>query len=278
MAGCIVLGENFMFPSFEIFGRTIGMYGVMTVIGAAFCVFVGVFLIKKFNIMWEDLVLVMIAAAVGILIVSHIVYGLTNINALIYIFRNIGSLSFTQFWVMIAECFGGMVFYGGFIGGALSILVFCKFDKKLDKNNLLDVYAVLIPLFHFFGRIGCFLGGCCYGIESEFGFTAHGNTLNPSINDVNRFPIQLVEAGINLLIFFFMLRLFKKDVMRDKLIYVYMLIYPAARFILEFFRGDDYRGFLFGLSTSQWISIILFVFSVIMLIVKRNKKPTGAAV
>ena len=59
--------------------------------------------------------------------------------------------------------------------------------------------------------------------------------------------------------------------MRDKLIYVYMIIYPVVRFTLEFFRGDEYRGFLFGLSTSQWISIILFVFSIVMLIIKRNK-------
>lgn len=266
-----------MFPSFELFGRQIGMYGVMTVIGAAFCVLAGVFLIKKFKMMWEDLVLVMIAAAAGILVFAHIVYGITNISTIIIIFQNLGKLSFEKFWALIAQCFGGMVFYGGFIGGAVGILVFCRFNKKLNKNNLLDVYAVLIPLFHVFGRIGCFLGGCCYGVESAIGFTAHGNTLNPSVNDVNRFPIQLVEAGLNLLIFLFIIYLFKKDKMRDKLIYVYMLVYPVVRFILEFFRGDTYRGFLFGLSTSQWISIILFVFSVIMLIVKRNKKQTGAA-
>ena len=65
--------------------------------------------------------------------------------------------------------------------------------------------------------------------------------------------------------------------MRDKLIYVYMLIYPVVRFIDEFFRGDTYRGFLFGLSTSQWISIILFAFAIIMLIVKRNKSKSNAA-
>ena len=130
---------------------------------------------------------------------------------------------------------------------------------------------MLTPLFHIFGRIGCFLAGCCYGIESDFGFTVHNNHLNPSINDVNRLPVPLIEAACNLLIFLFILYLFKKDKMRDKLIYVYMIIYPVVRFTLEFFRGDEYRGFLFGLSTSQWISIILFVFAIVMLIIKRNK-------
>ena len=263
-----------MFPTFEVFGRTFGMYGIMTVIGAAFCVLVGMFLRKKFNIMWEDLALVMIASAFSLFIFAHLVFAITNIDKLVILFRNIGNLSFDKIIAMLAECFGGMVFYGGFIGGAIGIMFYCRvINKKLNKNNFLDIYAVLTPLFHIFGRIGCFLGGCCYGVESEFGFTVHGNTLNPLVNDVNRFPIQLVEAGLNLLIFLFLLFLFNKDIMRDKLIYIYMLVYPVVRFIDEFFRGDAYRGFLFGLSTSQWISIILLVFSITMLIIKHFKKP-----
>ena len=236
-----------MFPTFEVFGRTFGMYGIMTVIGAAFCVLVGMFLRKKFNIMWEDLALVMIASAFSLFIFAHLVFAITNIDKLVILFRNISNLSFDKIIAMLAECFGGMVFYGGFIGGAIGIMFYCRvINKKLNKNNFLDIYAVLTPLFHIFGRIGCFLGGCCYGVESEFGFTVHGNTLNP---------------------------MFNKNIMRDKLIYIYMLVYPVVRFIDEFFRGDAYRGFLFGLSTSQWISIILFVFSVTMLIIKHFKKP-----
>ena len=60
--------------------------------------------------------------------------------------------------------------------------------------------------------------------------------------------------------------------MKDKLIYVYMLIYPVVRFILEFLRGDEIRGFLFGLSTSQWISILLFVYALIRLGIWRFRK------
>ena len=262
-----------MFPTFEIFGKELGMYGVMTIIGAAFCVLVGYFLIKKFGITWMDMALVMIAALIGILVVSHIVYGISNIPKLAVIIQNIGKLTFIQFITLLGECFGGMVFYGGFIGGALGVIVYCKkIDKSLNTNEFLDIYAVLIPLFHTFGRIGCFLGGCCYGIESEFGFTVNDNKLNPFINGVNRLPIQLIESGCNLLIFLFILYLFKKDFMKDRLIYIYMIIYPVVRFVLEFFRGDEYRGFLFGLSTSQWISIVLFVFAIVMLIVKRGQR------
>lgn len=268
-----------MYPTIEVFGFTIGMYGVMTVIGAALCVLLGLRLIKKFKIRWEDFVLVMITALIGIFIFAHILYGITNIETIAAAFAGIGKLTLDELFNMFLYSFGGMVFYGGFIGGALAILFYCRvINKKLNKNNLLDIYAVLVPLFHIFGRIGCFLGGCCYGIESEFGFTVNDNKLNPFINGVNRLPIQLIESGCNLLIFLFILYLFKKDFMKDRLIYIYMIIYPVVRFVLEFFRGDEYRGFLFGLSTSQWISIVLFVFAIVMLIVKRgqrNKTPNS---
>ena len=63
--------------------------------------------------------------------------------------------------------------------------------------------------------------------------------------------------------------------MTDKLIFIYMLVYPIVRFTLEFFRGDTIRGFLFGLSTSQWISILLFTTAVIGLTIShfRKKEP-----
>lgn len=266
-----------MFPTFQIFGKEIGMYGVMTVIGILICGLVGSRLIKRFGIDFCDMIIIMLSIGGGVLIVSHIVYGITHIDIIIRALGHIQELWFKQFFDIMVYCFGGMVFYGGFIGGALAIPIYCKFNKKINALNIFDIYAVLVPLFHTFGRIGCFLGGCCYGIESSFGFTVQNNTINPSINDVNRLPIQLIESGCNFLIFLFIYYLFKKSFMSGRLIYVYMLIYPVVRFILEFFRGDEIRGFLFGLSTSQWISIVLFAIASIYLIVRhfRNKKQTS---
>ena len=262
-----------MFPSFEIFGKQIGMYGVMTVVGFAVCFLVGSRLIKRFDINIYDFALTMVAAGIGLLIFSSLVYGLTQIRLLIAAFSHIDRIGLSGLWEIVKYCFGGIVFYGGFIGGAIGILIYTKFakDVKDHRDHLLDIYAVLTPLFHAFGRIGCFLGGCCYGVESEFGFTVHNNTINPAINDVNRFPIQLVESACNLLIFLFLLRLFKKSILESRLIYIYMLTYPVVRFITEFFRGDEIRGFFFGLSTSQWISIFLFVFALIILPVKTKR-------
>lgn len=266
-----------MFPSFHIFGWEIGSYGVMVVLGAFACAFVGTKLIRRFGYDLYDFLLILLAIGGGIFLGAHIVFGITHMSTIVKAFQHIGNLWFEQFWEAMIFSFGGMVFYGGFLGGIAAIGIYCKFDKKIRARNLFDVYAVLTPLFHVFGRIGCFLGGCCYGVESSFGFTVHGNTLNPDINDVNRLPIQLIEATLNLFIFFCILSLFQKRKMTDKLILVYMLIYPVVRFTLEFFRDDAIRGFLFGLSTSQWISILLFIIAVTaLLIIRFRKKPDAA--
>ena len=261
-----------MFPSFHIFSWEVGTYGIMVVLGAFACTFVGSRLIKRFGRDIYDFLLILLSIGAGIFIGAHIVYGITHLDIIIGAFRNIGTLWFDKFRDVIIYAIGGMVFYGGFLGGMAAIGVYCKFDKKIKARNLLDIYAVLTPLFHVFGRIGCFLGGCCYGIESPFGFTVHGNTVNPEINNVNRLPVQLFESALNLLIFLFILYLFRKSIMTDKLIFVYMLIYPVVRFTLEFLRDDAIHGFLFGLSTSQWISILLFAAAVIGLAICHFKK------
>ena len=262
-----------MFPTFEIFGRQFGTYGLMAVIGFAVCFLVGSRLIKRSGIDIYDFALVMISAGVGLIIFASLMFGMTHLELLVKAFSHIDKIGLNGLWEIIKYCFGGFVYYGGFIGGAIAILIYTRFYKPLrpKRDDLLDIYGVIAPLFHGFGRIGCFLAGCCYGVESEFGFTVHGNHLNPAINDVNRFPVQLVESACNFILFFVLLLLFKKLILEKRLLYVYMLTYPVIRFILEFFRGDTIRGIYFGLSTSQWVSIALFVFALIMLPIKTKK-------
>lgn len=277
-----------MFPSIEIFGRPFGTYGICAVIGIAACWFVGSKLSKKRGINIYDYAIALVTAFIGMAIGAVLLYGVTNIGHLVNIFKDFGklcdSIGFWGVMELIVANFSGMVFYGGFIGTCVALLIYTKHSKTVhDKRaEIFDLLAVLVPLFHGFGRIGCFLGGCCYGIESEFGFTAHNNTAVPSVNDVNRFPVQLLESGLNFILFFVLLILFKKHILEKRLIYIYMLVYPVIRFFDEFLRGDTYRGFLFGLSTSQWVSIILFVFALIMLPItskkyKQEKLDSGAA-
>ena len=124
-----------MFPTFEIFGRQIGMYGVMAVLGFAVCFLVGRLLIRRFDINIYDFALVMVAAGIGLVITACLFYGLSNIRIVIYALSRIGEIGWESFWVLIKYAFGGIVFYGGFIGGAIAILIYTKFSKDLKGHR-----------------------------------------------------------------------------------------------------------------------------------------------
>ena len=157
-----------------------------------------------------------------------------------------------------------MVFYGGLVGAILMAYLYSRL-AKIDFWLYADIFAPAIPLFHAFGRIGCFMAGCCYGIENDWGFVYHNEYLDQSINGVTRLPIQLIEAGFNIIIMLVLVYCDTRRFKKGSLLGIYFILYPTVRFIDEFFRGDEIRGHLLFLSTSQWISIIIFITGAIIL-------------
>ncbi len=262
-----------MFPIINLFGKELGTYMLMSLVG----IFVaGIYICrnaKKRGYDDNDFIILLLISSIGVFLGGHILFGITNIRGVILLLSDWSRYvkSFTDFIDCVGVLFGGSVFYGGLLGGLFAGFIYCK-KKKLDLQVCSDICAPGIPMFHFFGRIGCFLGGCCYGIESEFGYTVHGNELIPMVNDVNRFPVQIMEATLNLGLFILLAYFLKKEKFKGRLLSIYLLIYSIIRFCDEFLRGDTYRGFLFGLSTSQIISILLFIGSIIYLIVFNVKK------
>ncbi len=262
-----------MLPFINVFGKEIATYML--------CVLAGIFVAgiyvcrtaKKRGHDDNDYIVFMMISAIGVFFGGHILYAITQIEAFVEIVTHLSKYitSFQSFIEYAGYIFGGSVFYGGLLGGMAAGLIYGR-AKKLDMAEYSDILAAFVPLFHFFGRIGCFLSGCCYGIESSFGFTIHNNTVNPSINDIQRFPVQLLEAAINLALFFLLAALLRKGKLKGGLFALYLLIYSVVRFSDEFLRGDSYRGFLFGLSTSQIISILLFVGAVVYLAIRFAKQ------
>ena len=151
---------------------------------------------------------------------------------------------------------------GGILAGALYLRV-----KGRSLALWSNLTAPAIALFHTFGRIGCFLGGCCYGIPSAWGVTYRHSPVVEA-NGISRFPVQLVEAAWNLILFLLLSRLLRQG--KGRLLPLYLALYAPARFLLEFLRGDSYRGIFFGLSTSQWISLLLFPAALFFLLRRRN--------
>ena len=269
--------EVFMFPLIHLFGREISTYSIMAGLGILVCYLAVVRpgLKRCKDLKGTTVVTLSLWAALGLFLGAHLLYGLTHAWKIGYAFTHLDKVfqSWDSFIAYGMDIFGGMVFYGGLIGAVIAAAIYLKASKQ-DIAGYADLLSPAIPLFHAFGRIGCFLGGCCYGVESPFGFV-YTNSLAPEANDVSRFPVQLVEAAANFLLAICMLWLFhKKKLKKGRLILVYGLSYPVIRFILEFWRGDQIRGIFFGLSTSQWISLAVFAISAVIALwdFTRNRK------
>ncbi|MBQ3078998.1 MAG: prolipoprotein diacylglyceryl transferase, partial [Clostridia bacterium] len=152
----------------------------------------------------------------------------------------------------------GFVYYGGFLSGILGAYL----TSKLLRFPLLAYARRMLPalsLAHAFGRIGCFLAGCCYGVESKLLGVCYpeSNLLTNAPKGVPLFPVQLLEAFLLLLIAFMLYRLMQKTSLHP--LKSYILLYAPVRFLLEFLRYDSVRGAFLFLSTSQWISLILIL-------------------
>lgn len=155
----------------------------------------------------------------------------------------------------------GFVVYGGIIGGALTIYGFCKI-KKTDMLAYLDLMIPSVALAQAFGRVGCFLAGCCYGRETDslLGVVFTNSDFAP--NGVKLLPTQLFMAGGDLVIMAVLLWYAAKRPMRGRTSALYLMLYSIGRFIIEFFRNDD-RGTVGMLSTSQFIAVFTLIAGVL---------------
>jgi phosphatidylglycerol:prolipoprotein diacylglycerol transferase len=173
----------------------------------------------------------------------------------------------------------GGVFYGGLIGAVLTGYLLMR-RYKLPWWKTADACAPGIALGNFFGRLGCFAAGCCWGKPTTLPWGVKFSELGHEITgvpiDVHLHPTQLYESFSMLIGFFFLLWLHRNRRFSGQVILTYALLYSVVRFTIEFVR-DDPRGdilgltTLTGLSTSQMISIIVAVVSLIVMIIRWRK-------
>lgn len=156
---------------------------------------------------------------------------------------------------------GGFVFYGGLLGSIVGLFIFSRL-KAFCFLDYLDIFLSVLPLGQAIGRLGCFLNGCCYGIPYS-GLLSVPYPVNETTIPV--FPTWFFESAFTLVLFLFF-HLSEKITYRGLRSSIYMISYSIFRFVIEFFRGDSIRGYWYGLSTSQWISVVTMSFGVVVLI------------
>lgn len=160
--------------------------------------------------------------------------------------------------------FTGMTFFCGLMGGLLFFVIaygiLCRdFGKVFSALNVMIPYFIVAQMF---GRLGCLLGGCCYGKPTEhvwgmqypknsYAFLQYGNQ--------KLYPVPIMEICLLLLILICTVTIFKNVKFMS-----YLLMYSAGRFFIEYFRGDNRGNIYMGLSPSQRICIMVFIVTVIV--------------
>lgn len=257
--------ELFRIGNVPIYG-----YGAMIALGLLMAIIVGVYRFKKQGLK-DD-------AVYDILIVGG-VFGFAGAKLLYVI---------VEFKDFLADPLGvlgstGFVVYGGLIAGVVAGWVYTRI-KKLNFMEYWDNVMPEIALVQGFGRIGCFLAGCCYGRETHawYGVVFPQNSLDPHAG-VCRIPTQLISAAGDWLIAIILIILLDVVFIKvtkqqsKKFGHVYgdigcawLILYGVGRFAIEFLRAD-YRGEVGIFSTSQFISIFMVAIGVGILIFNRMR-------
>jgi len=173
----------------------------------------------------------------------------------------------------------GFVFYGSFL---LAVPAFIWWFRRyrLPVWTMFDIIAGCGTLVHGFGRIGCFMAGCCYGkvCDPAWGIRFTHPETHARPMGLPLYPTQLLEAALILGLFGLMQFMQKRKSFEGQLFLLYVLVYAAGRFGLEYLRGDESRGYLFGglLSHSQLISLLLIT-AVLTFWIYRKRQVQKAA-
>ena len=253
---------DIMHTFFHIGAHTIPAYGFMIALGVIIANIVALFVLKRTKQDFNDFVILEAYCMLGAFLGAKILYLVVSFREIEW--NRVLDINYAN-QLMLA----GFVFYGGLIGGLILVVIAGKFHK-IDANEYIKNFIFLIPFIHSFGRIGCFLAGCCYGIPYEGLFSVTFPQESYALSGVSLFPVQLFEAG-GLMIISSIILVLQLRVSFAYTIELYFVLYGLLRFVLERLRYDEARGFILGVSTSQWISIFLIIFAVVLYCKKKIK-------
>lgn len=245
--------ELFSIGPFTIYG-----YGLMIAIGFCSAYLACEFRAKKQKLDPELLFGILVCSLVG---------GLAGAKVLYWITRWKDILENPKILLDIAD---GFVVYGGIIGGVLVAALYLL-KKKAPFWRYFDLVMPSVALAQGFGRLGCFLSGCCYGKETDswIGMAFHDSQYAP--NGVDLIPTQLISSGLNFLNFVILVLLTKHRKGDGQIGALYLIFYSVGRFLMEYFRGDLIRGTVGSVTTSQFISIFMFIIGVVLLVIRNGK-------
>lgn len=251
---------------FQIGTFLIPYYGFFIVLGVVAASVLGILQTRLAHKDYNDFIIIAALVALGGMVGAKVLYLIVSLD-------NIDFSRITESEYLNGIMSGGFVFYGGLIGGLLALIP-CR--KLIGPSLSSYVHACIpcIPLVHAFGRLGCSAVGCCFGMPYNGIFSIVYDNSPFAPNHIELFPVQAVEACCNFIITAFLLwyiDIHKKHPINS--ICLYLLLYSPVRFILEFARSDNEERGIYGIfSTSQWISLLLIMGTLIYCFYKPQPK------
>lgn len=242
---------------FEIGPFTLYSYGFMIAIGIIAAIMAADFRAKKYGLNGDHMY--------GIAILG-LIFGMLGAKLLFFITEIKDILEDPSILLSLSE---GFVVYGGIIGGIFGAYLYCRW-KKLPVWKYFDIAAPSLALAQGFGRIGCFMAGCCYGRETSawYGVTFEHSPFAP--NHVSLIPTQLISSAADFLHFFLLLWITKKRKTEGIVVSFYLIFYSIGRSLIEMLRNDP-RGSVSFLSTSQFISIFTLIIGILSIVLLKRK-------
>jgi len=251
--------------NFNLFGLEISAYGVLVGLGIIAGMLIAIYLGKKRGFKSNDILTMAIYTLPLAILGARLYY-------VIFYDQQFSFIEFFQIWN------GGIAILGAVIGGAIGIAIYCLIHKK-NLLNLTDIAAPSLILGQAIGRIGCYFGGCCFGIK----------TVNPALQ---WFPFSVQIDGVwHLSTFFYesfwcflgfiaLFYLFRKIKTKGVMTCLYFIIYGIGRFIIETWRDDSLFIADTGIKVSQLLSGILVLLGITGLVILylKNKLPKKAVV
>jgi phosphatidylglycerol:prolipoprotein diacylglycerol transferase len=158
---------------------------------------------------------------------------------------------------IIAIWNGGLSFYGSLGAGVLTAIAFAR-RRNINFWHLADLLTPSLALGYAFGRIGCFLNGCCYGVPTSLPIGVRF-----PFDFIPRHPVQLYAFAANILFMFVLLWYDKRKTATGQTFALYMMLYAFYRFLAEILRKGATAEILFdGITQAQIASLVLFLIGV----------------
>jgi phosphatidylglycerol---prolipoprotein diacylglyceryl transferase len=250
----------------RIFGLGIPSYGLMLVISFLAAIFLVRRSAKKYNIPPAIIENLAFWVMVGVIIGGRLLYVLFHLN------------EYYDFFTIFEVWRGGMMFFGGFLGAICAGILYIRY-VKLPVLLLADLIAPSIALGEFFTRIGCFLNGCCFGLQCNLPwgvkFPSDSIAGQSPVGAFHLHPTQLYSSVFGLLLFIYLFLRSRRKYYRGELFGLYLTVSGLYRLAVDFIRYYENAA---NLWVNQLISIGVIACGIALFVYSRKKKFVDKAV